>query len=389
MTELAFFENVPVMPHAGIQAHVPQGGPIWPDFGAQHGARFCFRGRPVDLAPKWQKPERRFRRPAIWGGYLSHEFGHLVAEHITRVLPASLARPNDLFAFTLPQGQSPETLPDYLWQIFDWLAVPRASVRFVLRPSLAPELRVAPQGEMLGNLPPDPAYLDALDTLPERHGLALGQSVPLLYVSRAGWAAKGRGAHLGEAYLVGLLRQLGVPVIDPATLSIRAQMQAYAQAAVLVFAEGSALHGRQLLGRIDQEIHVLNRRPGGDLAHQPLAARCRRLVHHDVTAELLTVSGRVKTRIPKPREMRHLAASFYDIDALFAAFSGLGVALSRVWNMAAYRDAALSDALHWVLAHQAGAEQTLPNLIRIIEQTSALEDLPPTSVLPAARQALH
>ncbi len=389
MTAVQVFHNVPVMPHAAIQEHVPQGGPIWPDFEAQHGARFCYRGRPVDRAPQWQKPLRRFRRPAVWGGYLSHEFGHLVAEHLTRLLPASLARPSDIFLFTLPLGASPESLPGHVWDLFDWLAVPRAAVRFVTRPSLAPELRVAPQGEMLGNIAPDAGYLDLLDTLPERHGLNTTQRVPMAYVSRADWAAKGRGAHLGESYLVSLLQRLGVRVIDPGQTSIRDQMQTYAQAEVLVFAEGSALHGRQLLGRINQDIHVLRRRPDTNLAKEQLAPRCRGLFYHDVTADLLTVTGTLKTRIPKQRALRHLAAGFYDVEALWASFDALGVPLRRHWEMDAYREAALNDALRWVVAQNAPARQAIPNLIRIIEQTTALDDILDTPVLPAARQALH
>ena len=388
--ELHCFNDVPVMPVTRIRDHIPLGGPVWPDFERQTAPRFCHGGRPVDAPPPLRKPVRVFHRPALWGGYLSHEFGHLVAEHITRLLPAVSQRGEDVVLFTLPAQATPETLPGWVNDVFDWLTMPPRRARFVTEPSLAPELRVCAQGEMMGGPAPDPAYLDLLDSLPGRHGLDLQHRVPLIYVSRAGLVATGRGGHLGEGYLAGLLAQLGVAVVDPGTLPIRAQMQAYAQAGALIFAEGSALHGRQLLGRLEQDIHILRRRSGFDVAKVVLEPRCRALRYHDVVAGHLTVSGTFKGPEHRtPREFRHLYAAFYDLPALFAAFAYLGVPLARHWDHDAWRKAVLDDALRWLVAQAAPVAQALPNLIRLIEQISTPDELLDLAEPPPARSASH
>ena len=94
-------------------------------------------------------------------------------------------------------------------------------------------------------------------------------------VSRAGIAQRGGGGHAGESYLIGLLRSKGVTVLDPGQADLSVQMAAYAGAVRLIFAEGSALHGRQLLGRVAQDIDVLRRRPGKVMAQAQLQPRCR------------------------------------------------------------------------------------------------------------------
>lgn len=388
--EMLCFSDVPVMPVTRIREHIPLGGPLWPEFERQTAARFCHSGRPVDAPPPLRKPVRNFHRPALWGGYLSHEFGHLVAEHITRLLPAVSQRGEDVVLFTLPTGMAPEALAPWVHDLFEWLTMPPRRARFVTEPSLAPELRVCAQGEMMGGVAPDPAYLDLLDTLPGRHGLDLQPRLPLVYVSRAGLVAQGRGGHLGESYLAGLLAELGVTVVDPGRLPIRAQMQAYAQAEALIFAEGSALHGRQLLGRLDQDIHILRRRAGLDVSKAVLTPRCRSLQYHDVVAGHLTVSGTFKgPEHTTPREFRHLYAAFYDLDALFAAFADLGVPLARHWDAAAWRQAVLDDALHWLVAQAAPVAQAIPNLIRLIEQISTPDELLDLAEPPPARSASH
>jgi hypothetical protein len=387
MSALAAFDKVAVVPVTAVKSHIALGGPIWPDFYHQTAPRHCRNGRPVDRRPARTASLAPFRRPAIWGGYLDPAFGHLVAEQLTR-LPLALAdRPGDLVLFTLDPKRTPETLPGFVWELFDWLGVPRRALRFVTEPRLAPELRVAPQAEMLGGVAPAADYLDLLDHLPARNGLAPQPRLPLVYVGRAGLAAQGRGAHLGEAYLIALLERLGVTVIDPGRMPLRAQMHIYLQAEVLVFSEGSALHGRELLGRIAQDIHVLMRRPGSALARAQLTPRCRSLAYHDVVAQLLTVQAAPGGPAAPLRELGHLTASFYDIPALLRVFADLGLPLTRHWNMQGYRRAALDDALRWLLAQSSPLDQSIPNLIRILGQIASPEDLLDMTEPPAARPA--
>jgi hypothetical protein len=186
---------------------------------------------------------------------------------------------------------------------------------------------------------PEPDYLDLLDALPERHAIA-PVAGDIVYVTRSGLVAKGQGSHLGEGYLVQLLQEMGVTIFDPAGLSIRAQLEHYAGAKTLVFAEGSALHGRQLLGRVRQEVYVLMRRPRY-LARPMMRPRVKRLTYLNTNGGILQVRDRANKGYP------HLNAVFYRTEALLDGFDRMGLDLRSRWDQDAYLSAALSDAAAW------------------------------------------
>jgi len=350
---MQLFHAVPVVPTVSVRSRVPCGGPIWPDFGNQRAVRHCRSGRPVDSPPPAPAdPCDRIEEPCVWGGYLETSFGHLVAEHLPR-LPFALAeRPKDLFLFTAHPSHTAATLPAHVWDILAWLGLPRERARVVTSPVVAAELRAGAQAEMLWQSAPGPAYLAELDRIAARNGLE-PEPRPVLYVTRAGMATRGQGGHLGEGYLVAVLRSLGIAVIDPATLPVRAQLAAYAGARHLVFAEGSAIHGRQLLGYRDQTIHVLRRRSGSRIGRQMLKPRCSRLVYHETVGDMLR---------PGSAPRIDIAASIYDRDALFAAFAAAGVDLASHWDDDAWRTAAAADLAGWLARHRP-TERHLPRII--------------------------
>lgn len=335
------FDDITVTPMQRHFQRVLTGGPIWPAFETQTAARQCRRGVPVDVCPAAMTPGERVTRPAVWGGMLDRNFGHLVAEHLPRLPFALRDRPDDLYLFAVERGQRAATLPDWIWQLLAWFDLPRAQVQVVKRPVQVATLRVAPQAEALPDVPPSPGYLDLLDAIAARNRL-VPEPAPLVYVSRAGMAQAGKGGHLGEGYLVDCLRRLGVAVIDPAALPLRRQMAVYAGARVLVFAEGSALHGRQILGRVDQEIHVLRRRPGRNPAQAMLEPRVRRLTYHE------TVAAQVMEHSQRGRPRPALAAAVYALPALFQTFAALGVDLGRCWNPRDYAECLRTDAAAWL-----------------------------------------
>lgn len=338
---MQLFQQVPVVPVSAVKRSIGQGGPIWPDYDHQITPRHCRAGLPVDRRPAAPRRARPLRQPAVWGGFLINQFGHLVAEQLPR-LPQSLRdRPDDLYLFTVHPGQDAETLPDYIWQALDWFGLRRNQVRLISEPVVADELRVAAQGEMLGRCDISPAYLDMVDALAARNALR-PERAEVVFVTRAGLPAKGKAGHLGESYLAGLLARLGVRVLDPAKAPLRDQLAAYAGAAVLVFSEGSALHGRGLLGRIDQQIHVLRRRATHFTARNQTTPRCRALCYHT------TVAGALTATMPGGRERPDLALAFYDLPALFACFAQLGIDLAAHWDAAAYRAAQEAEAALWL-----------------------------------------
>ncbi|GAB1479974.1 hypothetical protein MASR2M74_25440 [Paracoccaceae bacterium] len=259
-------------------------------------------------------------------------------------------RPDDIYLFTIEPHLTEADIPAHIWELLAWYGLPRAQVRIVTAPLRVAILRVAAQAEMLPLVAPTSDYLALLEERAIANGLK-PEPADLLYVSRAGFVALGQGGHAGEGYLVDRLRDLGVAVLDPARAPLRQQLAGYAGAAQLVFAEGSAVHGRQILGRIAQDIHILRRRPGRSVARAMLRPRCTRLTYHSTSAALLTDS------YPNGRPRPGSAAAIYDRPVLFSAFAMLGVDLSEAWDESDFHAAQIDDLRGWCAHHPMKAAQ--------------------------------
>lgn len=374
------FENVTVVPMMRLRRHVAQGGPIWPDFDTQIGPRQCRSRIPCDLPPERPDQTRAFDQPAVWCGTLDHHFGHVIAEHMSR-LPQSLAqRPDDFFLFILEVGRTRQEVPDWIWQILDWYGVPRAQIHIVTEALQVQNLSVAPQAEMLGAFDLQEAYLDLLDLNTQRHNLAaIGTDVT--YVTRAGLVANGWGGHAGEGYLVDVLTRLGVHVIDPSQMAIAAQMAVYAGAKSLIFAEGSAIYGRNLLGRIAQDIHILRRRGGRDLGAMHLAKRCRDLQFHAAARRTLVAQK------DAGQTLYHRNVALYNLKVVFALFHGLGYDLAAIWDDAAYHEAVRLDLIGWMENCPSHPDRFLKNLDILTDAGFQLEGpMPLPQTLPHGAQ---
>ena len=362
------FQDIAVVPVTKVSRHIALGGPVWPDFDRQVAARHCRDGLAVDEGPATPATLLSLREPAVWGGFLDRQFGHLVIEQMTRLAQSARDRPDDLYLFTLLPGQTETGLPGWVWQVLNWYGVARDRVVLVDQALRVAELRVAAQGEMMGKGVTDGAYLDLLDANMARRALEVKEA-RVVFVTRAGLVAGGQGGHAGEAYLAQVLTQAGVRVIDPARHAIAEQMAVYAGARVLVFSEGSALHGRMLLGRIAQDIHVLRRRPNRNIGAEQLAPRCRDLRYH------ATVAGRLGARMPGGGDRYDLMAALYDLDVVFDLFAGLGHDLRRLWDDAAYRDAVQRDLGGWLESCRTSQGQLLTNL-RLIADAGYTPEVP-------------
>jgi hypothetical protein len=343
MAQMQVFSDVPVVPVTLVHQHVALGGPIWPDFASQTWVRHCRANQPLDQMAVPPVGAQRLEGDAVWGGFLDAHFGHFVADHLPR-LPAVLReRPDDIYLFTVDPGVTRDTLPGWVAPLFQWIGLPMAQVRLVVEPLVVQRLWVGRQGEMLPQVAPLPGYLEMIE--PWARGLVPKWS-PLLYVSRVGQSAKGGGVHAGEAYVVGLLEKHGVTVLDPATAPLHDQLAAYAGAERIVFAEGSALHGRQLLGRLPQDMGVLRRRPGKRMAEASLLPRCRKVVYHDVGDQILMAYWKSGAKRPNP------AMSLYDVGRLLRSLASYGIDLKPDWDITAYTEAVLADVEAWVAWHQ-------------------------------------
>jgi len=375
---MAGLHDVPVVPVRSVARHIAHGGPIWPMFDQQTTARHCRDRLPVDRSPAVPRRARLLREPAVWGGFLNPQFGHLIVEQLTR-LPQSLRdRPGDLVLFTLPPRMTEATLPGWVWQALDWHGLSQSRVRLVDRALRARTLRVAAQGEMMGKDATAGAYLDLLDQNFARQAL-VADPAPVVFVARAGMVARGQGGHAGEAYLAQALARAGVRVVDPATLPVARQLAIYAGAQVLVFSEGSAQHGRLLLGRLHQAIHVLRRRPSRDLAAEQLAPRCDHLRYH------AAVGHRLGAQMPSGTNRLDLTAALYDLDVVFDLFGQLGHDLRRDWDAAAYHAAVHHDLCGWLSHCPTDADQRQANLALLAAAGFPIDPscLPPSSHLQA------
>jgi len=374
------FTDIPVVPVKSVDKHIARGGPIWPDFDRQVAARHCRDLLPVDRrapAPAKAKP---LQRAAVWGGYLDLHFGHMIIEQMTRLPQSLVERPDDLYLFTLPPGETEESLPAWVWQIMDWHGLPRRRVRLIDQPRRVTDLRVASQGEMMGTHVSSEAYIDLLDRNVNARNLVPERS-RVVFVPRPGMVAQGMGGHAGEAYLCEVLTQVGVRVIDPSRHSVADQLAVYAGAEALVFCEGSAMHGRMLLGRIAQDLHVLRRRPHRDLCAEQLAPRVANLHYH------AAVGHRLGARMASGIVHLNLTSAIYNLEVVFDLFGRLGYDLRPLWDPAAYRAAVAQDLRGWLAHCKTTPEQLLDNLALIARAGFPLDPpglAPPPTTSPKA-----
>jgi len=237
-------------------------GPVYPDFEQQGAARHCRGNGPIDHCPPVPPPAQPIPvldETLLWGGCLVAHFGHFTAEFIHRLLPSVQACPDLRILYVTSPGEASKPWPAFIQAIFEYLGV--ADRILVLdRYTRVKTLLVMPQQECLGGRhAPSAEYLAQL-----RARQALLPAVPaqqeggVLFVSR-GRVGKGL---LAEWALDEFFESLGAKIFHPELHSLEAQLAAYLSHASVVFSEGSALHGLQLLGSVPADVAVLVRRPG-------------------------------------------------------------------------------------------------------------------------------
>ena len=123
-----------------------------------------------------------------------------------------------------------------------------------------------------------------------------------------------------------VLAASGVQVLRPESLPLVEQLRNYRAATNVVMAEGSALHALQLVGRIDADVAVLERRPGTRLAQANVAPRVRSLTYDEVSTKL------VHGILPTGRPALPKGLSVADPERLIEAFDRRGVDLRPAWN---------------------------------------------------------
>jgi hypothetical protein len=319
-----------------------RGGPAWPWFRLRVLSRTC-RGIlpfPRDVRPsRWDGPADR-QSVGIWCGPVSPHFGHMVADFAMRIAAAA-QRHSDLPLVFSMWPTPDEEPPAFFWALLDHLGARRERVILVRRPTRFDTLHVYPQAERLFGRGPSESHLDLMDRVAAARGPA-DRDIACLFVSRSR-LPDGRLA--GEDYIDGVLAAAGATVMHPEDLDLTEQLQLYRRARSMIFSEGSAVHGLQLLGRLDAEVTVLVRRPGARIASASLRPRLAALRYENVTA------GPIHGRGPTGRIQRDRSLMLIDTARLLALFDRLGIPARTHWDETRYRarrDADIGRFIHYL-----------------------------------------
>jgi len=259
-----------------------KGGPRWQDWDSIPASRFFRDGQPVDILPDESEPiaykvEGRY----FWGGLIQSHFGHQIADFSTRIAQIKYYGVDDAkLIFISNPGLGIKSYigaPQWFKSILKWYGYGEEDIEIIKGPTHFRKLNVFPQGEALKSVGPSSEYLDALDYNLRRKKIRIGKKIRFLYVSRAGLHT----CMAGESYLERQLLQAGVTVIRPEELRLRSQLRHYLRADTLIFSEGSAIHGLQLLGRGIGAVHILNRRWNFKMARAAIEPRAQMVQYQD------------------------------------------------------------------------------------------------------------
>jgi hypothetical protein len=195
-------------------------------------------------------------------------------------------------------------------------------------------LHVAEQGStLLGG--PVPAYLEMLAAHGAAH-LAVGPREGRLYVSRSRLPF---GTILGERYLELGLAADGWRVIHPETMPLTEQLSAYANAAVILFAEGSAVHGTELLAAVGDCLLLPRRNTEAWWIEAALRPRARSL---DALPRG-TPLGSALADQQSGAALEHMGVTLMDFPAVAEDLRRRGLARLQELSVDGYRAAARTD----------------------------------------------
>jgi tetratricopeptide (TPR) repeat protein len=233
----------------------------------------CWPQPPVADTPK----TRPLLGSHLYVGPFHGHFGHFMAESSHR-LWAYCACQDEIEQVLLlpgPVGQARSmpgdfgALPAFQRQALALFGVPAERIRLITAPTRVERLLLPEQAALFGGgIPPPSRYLDLLEENAERFFARYRprqRSYPeRLYVGRSHLLHQGGIA--GEGYLERLLQAEGFVIFRPEGHDLFEQLLHYRHARVCLFSEGSALHGLEPLGRLQQcpTVAVLGRRPDNE-----------------------------------------------------------------------------------------------------------------------------
>ena len=279
-----------------------------------------------------------------YAGPIYHHFGHFMSEMVHRILPSLGSDETRRWIFV---GALNDTLlddyaraPAFFKDVLSFFRIDPSAVRILTHDCLVEEILVAEQGSDFGG-GPKPGYLDQLRQYwaerseTSRHA---GRTARKMFVSRSDVVTG--GIFLGEAYLARCLEREGFETFLPQNHALLEQMDAYRSAETVIFSEGSACHGTELLGQaMLGRCVLLSRRPD----HLEIFSRVLRdrseafevFAGNPALGSLVCVEG----GSPLP----HAGVSLFDIPRLLDFLRGNGIAALDDFSLAAYLEQAEQD----------------------------------------------
>ena len=216
--------------------------------------------------------------------------------------------------------------------------------------AIVQSLAICEQGSDLGGGPKDGYLQDLHEYTTPRLNALYGKKdrTSKVYVSRSNVLSG--GTFLGERYLESLLQEEGFEIFRPEEHSLTWQMDVYRSAKTLIFPEGSACHGVELLGAQSLgKCYLLARR--NDVAREffcnLLEPRAEKFIVLNANKPLGSIIVDPVEKIIQP----HREVCLYDVDALLDFFRSESLASLKNFNHEKYHQAAAKDLWQYIIHH--------------------------------------
>ncbi|MGA2049995.1 MAG: glycosyltransferase 61 family protein [Terracidiphilus sp.] len=281
-------------------------------------------------------------------------FGHVMAEMIHRILPSKLFFPEVnkyLIVTTFDDESGPgfETLCATYREALEFLDIEPDSVLIINENSVVESLSICEQASNLGGIQTQ-WYLDALrdysaPRLDQLHGGEIQH--PKVYVSKSRMPHGGR--ILGASYVEELLSEEGFLIFYPEEAPLSVQLDTYRKASVLLFEEGSACHGTELLGTemLNRTFLIVRRMEGRDGFAKILRPRSKEYESFQDTFFLGTIIVNKAKRFPQ----FEYGVSLFDLDRFVAFLRDRGLAELKEIDVRRYYEAAERDLRDYFTFH--------------------------------------
>ncbi|MFG1230224.1 glycosyltransferase 61 family protein [Xanthobacter wiegelii] len=281
----------------------------------------------------------------IYGGPIYNHFGHFMSEMVHRIVRARRIWGGGKVLFVTSKGasNSKNSLPYYIRDILKFLDLTSDEYEIVSEDCVVEDLLVVEAGSDFGG-GPKVGYVDELAAWGAGRFSADKDAPRRLFVSRSG--IKQGGIFLGESYLEDWLSSAGFTAFHPEKFSFSDQIEAYRSAESIIFSEGSACHGVELLGASSLgRTLILNRRH----SHEEIFARVLRprsaeFQSHVIGSDLGTALVRAESKIP----LYEFSVSLIDPDLITKIIDEFGYPVPDRFDINQYSQAAEADLYSYI-----------------------------------------